>query len=249
MAIILAAGEGKRMRSDRPKVLHEAAGRPLLAWVGEAARESGVDRIVAVIGNGADRVREAFAGEDWEFVVQKTRLGTADAVRCAAPRLEGFEGEVVVLAGDTPLLRGATLSTLREAHREAGAAVTVLTARLPDPTGYGRILRDGAGAFVGIVEHKDATEEQRAVDEVNSSVYCFEAADLRSALGRIRNDNAQGEYYLTDAVAILRGDGRPVAAVSAATPEEILGVNDRDQLAEVDRILRAGRATRDGGAP
>ena len=239
VAIILAAGEGKRMASDRPKVLHEAAGASLLAWVGRAARESGVDRIIAVIGNGAELVREQFADEDWAFVVQEQRRGTADAVRCAIPFLDGFEGEVLVLAGDTPVLKGETLATLRRAHREAAAAVTVLTARLPDPTGYGRILRDRSGAFTGIVEHRDATEEERAVDEVNSSVYCFEAGDLRSALGRIGNDNVQGEYYLTDAVAILRSDGRPVAAVSAATPEEILGVNDREQLAAVERILLA----------
>ncbi len=236
------------MKSDLPKVLHEAAGKSLLAWVGEAARESGVDRIVTVIGNGADRVRDAFQGESWDFVVQEKRRGTADAVRCAMPVLEGFDGEIVVLAGDTPLLKGSTLATLRSEHRAAGAAVTVLTARLPDPTGYGRIVRDSAGDFLGIVEHKDATEEQRAVDEVNSSVYCFESDDLRSALGRIRNDNVQGEYYLTDAVEILRGDGRPVAAISAATPEEILGVNDRDQLAEVERLL-IGEDAGGGEAP
>jgi bifunctional UDP-N-acetylglucosamine pyrophosphorylase/glucosamine-1-phosphate N-acetyltransferase len=247
MAIILAAGEGKRMRSDRPKVLHEAAGEPLLAYVGRAARQSGADRIVTVIGRGADRIRERFADEAWDFVVQEERRGTADAVRSAAHLLRDFDGEVVILAGDTPLLRGETLTELRRTHRERGASVTVLTARLEDPTGYGRILRDGEGEFVGIVEHKDATEEQRAIDEVNSSVYCFDAPDLLAVLDRITNDNAQGEYYLTDAVRLLKDGGKRVVAIRAASPHEILGVNDREQLREVERILAGEPSGDDGG--
>jgi bifunctional UDP-N-acetylglucosamine pyrophosphorylase/glucosamine-1-phosphate N-acetyltransferase len=244
MAIILAAGEGKRMKSAVPKVLHEVGGEPLLAHVGRAVRESGVDRVVVVIGNGADQVRREFDSEGWEFVVQEERLGTGDAVRRAKGQLEDFDGQVMVLAGDTPLLRGATLRTLREQHREEGAAVSVLTARIEDPTGYGRILRSNeARAFHAIVEDKDATDEQRAIDEVNSSVYCFDAAALRSVLWRIGNDNAQGEIYLTDAVEILRQDGKKIAAVPAATPEEILGVNTLDQLQEIRDILN-GRSTR-----
>jgi len=252
IAVVLAAGEGKRMKSDLPKVLHRAGGEPLLGHVGRAARESGVDRIVVVIGNGADAVRAAFADRGWDFVEQPERRGTADAVARAAPLLEGFDGDVLVLAGDVPLLKGATLATLRRRREQADAAVSVLTASLPDATGYGRILRDGDGAFVGIVEEKDATPEQRRIREVNSSIYCFRAADLRSVLPRIGNANAQGEYYLTDAIGILRGDGRPVIAVAAAAPEEILGVNDRDQLREVDVLLdrrRAGSgATSRGGS-
>ncbi len=242
MAIILAAGEGKRMRSSLPKVLHEVAGEPLLAHVGRAARASGVDRIVAVVGKGADRVAAAFAGEGWEFVEQTERLGTADAVRRAGAQLADFSGDVLVLAGDTPLLRGETLAELRRRHHASGAVVTVLTAVLPNPHGYGRVLRDANGEFVGIVEEKDATEQQRAVREVNSSVYCFEAAALRSALSKIGKENAQGEYYLTDAVGILRSEGHRVLAVPAATPEEILGVNTVEQLAEIREILarRAG---------
>lgn len=243
MAIVLAAGEGKRMKSDLPKVLHEAAGEPLLAHVGRAARESGVDRIVVVIGKGADLVRERFTAQGWEFVEQPDRNGTADAVRRAEKQLAGFEGHVLVLAGDVPLLRGETLRTLRERHAAEGAAVSVLTAHLPDATGYGRILRTESGEFRGIVEHKDATEAERAIDEVNSSIYCFDAVALRAALPLIRNDNVQGEYYLTDAVAILREAGRRVVAVAAAAPEEILGVNDRDQLRDVEALLEA----RDGG--
>ncbi len=238
MAIVLAAGEGKRMKSDLPKVLHEAGGVPLVQHVVNAARRSGVDRVVVVIGKGADAVRARFQEEGWEFVEQTERLGTADAVKRAVPALQDFEGDVLVLAGDVPLLRGETLATLRDRHRESQAAVTVLTAKLPDATGYGRIVRSpDSGVFLGIVEHKDATEAQREIDEVNSSIYCFEAAALRDVLPRIGNDNAQGEFYLTDAVALLRDAGRRVLAVAAAAPEEILGVNDRDQLAEVDRLL------------
>jgi bifunctional N-acetylglucosamine-1-phosphate-uridyltransferase/glucosamine-1-phosphate-acetyltransferase GlmU-like protein len=182
-------------------------------------------------------VRAAFEGSGFEFVEQTERLGTGDAVKRARRQIESFDGDVLVLAGDVPLLRAATIRRLRDVHREEAAAVTVLTARLEDPAGYGRIVRSPAGEFLGIVEHKDATPEQRAVDEVNSSIYCFESAALRSVLDRFRRDNAQGEEYLTDAVALLRGDGRKVAAVAAAGPEEILGVNTPEQLAEIERIL------------
>jgi bifunctional UDP-N-acetylglucosamine pyrophosphorylase/glucosamine-1-phosphate N-acetyltransferase len=248
IAIVLAAGEGKRMNSDLPKVLHRAAGEPLLAHVGRAARESGAGRIVVVVGKGAERVRAAFAGAGWDFVEQPERLGTADAVKRAVPLVAGFAGDVLVLAGDVPLLKGSTLATLREQRRRADAAVSVLTASLPDPTGYGRIVRDAAGEFVAIVEDKDATDAQRRIREVNSSIYCFRAADLLAALPRIGNANVQGEYYLTDAIAILRGDGRRVIAVEAAAPEEILGVNDPAQLRQVDELL-ARRRPRSGAAP
>lgn len=242
MAIILAAGEGKRMKSDLPKVLHEAAGEPLLAHVGRAARQAGFDRIVAVVGKRSDLVRERFASEGWEFVEQTERLGTGDAVRRARSQIEGHAGNVVVLAGDAPCLKPETIDELCRARREAGAAVAVLTAHLDDPGGYGRIVRDGAGTFLGIVEDKDASPEQRRVGEVNSSVYCFDARDLASALDALRNDNSQGEYYLTDTVSILRERGRPAIAVLAAAPEEILGVNTPDQLAEVSAILERRRA-------
>lgn len=244
MAVVLAAGEGKRMKSDLPKVLHRAAGKALLARVVDAAREAGVDRIVVVVGSGAERVRAEFAGEGWEFVEQPVRLGTGDAVKRARAQIRRHAGEVLVLAGDVPLLKGSTLRALRDRHRAERAAATVLTAHLPDPAGYGRIVRAGDGEFLAIVEHKDADDGERAVDEVNSSIYCFEADDLLSVLDRFRRDNSQGEEYLTDAIAILRGDGKKVAAVAAASPEEILGVNTPDQLREVEEILaqRAGRS-------
>lgn len=242
IAVILAAGEGKRMKSDLPKVLHPAAGEPLLAHVGRAARESGVTRIVVVVGKGSDRVREAFADAGWEFVEQPERRGTADAVKRATLHLEGFDGDVLVLAGDVPLLKGSTLSVLRAERRRADAAVSVLTASLPDPKGYGRIVRDASGTFTGIVEEKDATEEQRRIREVNSSLYCFRAADLLFALPLIRDGNAAREFYLTDAIGILRDAGRTVVAVEAAAPDEILGVNDPEQLRHVDGILSRRRA-------
>ena len=245
LAIVLAAGEGKRMNSDLPKVLHEVGGAPLLAHVGSAAREAGVDRTVVVVGKGADLVRTRFGDRGWEFVEQTERLGTGDAVRRAKAQLEGFDGDVLVLAGDIPLIRAETLRTLRERHREAAAAVTVLTARIPDPKGYGRIVRSPGGDFLAIVEDKDATEGERRVNEVNSSVYCFDAAELSSVLWRIGRDNVPGEVYLTDAIALLRGDGKTVQAVAAASPEEILGVNTVDQLREIEEIL-ARRSMVDG---
>lgn len=237
MAIILAAGEGKRMKSDLPKVLHEAGGRALLEHVAATARECGFERLVVVIGKRADLVRERYADEGWEFVEQTERLGTGDAVRRARREIDEFRGDVVVLAGDAPLLKAETLSRLRKEHSASGAAVTVLTANLPNPHGYGRIVRDAANAFLGIVEEKDASPAERAITEVNSSVYCFDARDLGTALDALTNDNAQGEYYLTDAVSILRGRGRKVSAVLAAAPEEILGVNTPDQLAEIHEIF------------
>jgi bifunctional UDP-N-acetylglucosamine pyrophosphorylase/glucosamine-1-phosphate N-acetyltransferase len=188
MALILAAGEGKRMKSDLPKVLHEALGEPLLAHVARAAKECGLERVVVVVGSGSERVRARFTGQDWEFVEQPQRLGTGDAVRRARSLIDLAGGDVVVLAGDAPLIRGRTLATLRDRHRGANASATVLTAELPDPKGYGRILRDEKGTFTGIVEEKDATAEQRAVREVNSSVYCFAAKDLGPALDEITND-------------------------------------------------------------
>jgi bifunctional UDP-N-acetylglucosamine pyrophosphorylase/glucosamine-1-phosphate N-acetyltransferase len=241
-AIILAAGEGKRMKSDLPKVLHEAAGEPLLAHVGRTARECGFDRIVVVVGNRSDLVRARFANEGWEFVEQAVRLGTGDAVRRARAQIERARGDVVVLAGDAPCLKPETLGKLCAERRAENAAVAILSAHLDDPAGYGRILRDSAGAFVGIVEDKDATAAQRAVTEVNSSVYCFEASDLGPSLDALTNDNAQGEYYLTDVVGILRARGRRAIAVLAAAPEEILGVNTPDQLAQVSAILERRRA-------
>ncbi len=246
--VVLAAGEGTRMRSATPKVLHRIAGRTLLGHVVAAAAELAPEHVVVVVGHGREAVGDhltehlagpcAAVGADLRAVVQDEQHGTGHATRLALAALPGLTGTVVVVAGDTPLLTGATLAELVAAHHAAEAAATVLSAVLPDPTGYGRVLRTADGTVAGIVEHKDADDLQRAVHEVNSGMYAFAAGPLRTALDRLTRDNVQGEEYLTDVLAILRADGQPVAAVSAATAEEVLGVNDRVQLATAGRLLR-----------
>jgi bifunctional UDP-N-acetylglucosamine pyrophosphorylase / glucosamine-1-phosphate N-acetyltransferase len=239
-AVVLAAGRGTRLRSDTPKVLHRAAGRTLLRWVLEAIRPLDLDRVVVVVGHGGDLVAAEAAAADLpglSTVVQAEQRGTGHAVRCALgdDALDGVD-EVLVLAGDVPALPTASVEALLE--QRAGHAAAVLTTRLPDPTGYGRVVRDVAtGVVAAIVEHADADAATRAVDEVNTGTYVFDAAALREALGRLAADNAQGEEYLTDVVADLVAGGRGVRAVEVG-PEEVLGVNDRSQLAEVEAVLR-----------
>ncbi len=238
-AIILAAGKGTRMNSDLPKVLHPVCGRPMLAYVFDAARAAGCDRLLAVVGHQADRVEQAFAadGDDVQWVLQEPQLGTGHAVMVCEDHLAGLDGPVIVLAGDGPLIRAETLGQLLATHAETSAACTLATSILPDPGRYGRILRDDAGELAGIVEYLDADEAQRAVREVNVSIYCFDADALRGALGRLTNDNAKGEYYLTDALELLRADGRRLAAVPAVPPEDVLSINTPDELARVDAIM------------
>jgi bifunctional UDP-N-acetylglucosamine pyrophosphorylase/glucosamine-1-phosphate N-acetyltransferase len=231
--VVLAAGEGKRMRSRQPKVLHPLCGRPLIAYPLRLAR-SLTDRVVLVVGPDADGVRAA-AGEGVTCVEQRERLGTGHAVLQAKPRCGS--GTIVVLAADMPLLRVETIERLVAHHRDAAAAATVLTAIVDAPGGYGRVLRQG-GRLARIVEERDATDDQKRVNEINTSVYCFEAARLWSALGEVRPDNDQGEYYLTDVVALLARAGSRVEAVAVADPVEAMGVNDRRQLATVAAIQR-----------
>lgn len=239
-AVLMAAGKGTRMNSDLPKVLHPVAGRPMLAWVADACFAAGVERCVVVVGYGADRVRAAMAHEPrCVFVEQTEQLGTAHAVEQARPAFENVgDTEVFVLAGDGPLIRPDTLRRLRQVHRDAGAAATLATARLDNPDGYGRVLRDADGGFDRIVEQKDATDDQRAVNEVNPSYYCFGREALFDALTRVNNDNAQGEYYITDVPAVLKRDGRTVAVVDAVPAEDVLSVNTPEQLAAVEAVLR-----------
>lgn len=239
-AIILAAGKGTRMKSDLPKVLHEVCGRPMLAWVIDACTQADAGRLLLVVGHRAERVREAFADLDGraDFVLQSPQLGTGHAVMICREHLEGLEGPVLVLAGDGPLIRGQTLRQLLATHRSEQAACTLATSILDDPAKYGRILRDADGRLAGIVEYLDATAEQRAIREVNVSVYCFDAAALRDVLPRLTNHNAKGEYYLTDVLALLRQDGRKLAAVAAVPPEDVLSINTLDELRLVDDILR-----------
>ena len=236
VAIVLAAGEGTRMRSALPKVAHEVLGVPLVRWVVDAVRGAGIERIVTVVGHGGDAVSPLVP--DTETVVQHAQLGTGDAVRSAAGALGGFDGPVVVVAGDVPLVRSATLAGLLDSWSTAGAACTVLTAHIPDPTGYGRIVRDPDGSVTGIVEQKDLDAGQSAIAECNVGIYCFDARSLFDALAHITPANAQGEYYLTDVVALLHEQGHRVTAIALEDVDESHGVNTRVQLAAVGRILQ-----------
>ena len=236
-AILLGAGVGKRMQSDLAKVLHPVLGRPLLDHVIDAVRAAGVDRIVVVVGHQAERVRAAMAGRGVEFVLQAPQLGTGHAVQQAEPLLAGHGGDLLVVCGDTPALRPATLEELYETHLGTGASATVLTAELDDPTGYGRVLRAPDDRVLRIVEHKDATPAERRVREINSGMFAFHARDLFEALGEVRPDNAQAEYYLTDTLQILRSKGRRISAHRCRDPREVLGVNTPEQLEEVERFM------------
>jgi bifunctional UDP-N-acetylglucosamine pyrophosphorylase/glucosamine-1-phosphate N-acetyltransferase len=236
--IILAAGLGKRMRSQLPKVLHTLAGRPLLAHVIDAARALDASRIVVVYGYGGEQVREAVSGPDLAFVRQEPQLGTAHAVQQAVPEL-GQAPVTLVLYGDVPLVKIDTLRRLVAACRES---VAVLTAELDDPGGYGRILRDASGVMRGIVEEKDANDAERRVREVNTGLMAIPTARLEGWLARISNDNAQREYYLPDIVKVALADGVAVQGVSVAAAWEILGVNSRAQLAQLERIYQRERA-------
>ncbi|WP_019629258.1 bifunctional UDP-N-acetylglucosamine diphosphorylase/glucosamine-1-phosphate N-acetyltransferase GlmU [Actinomadura atramentaria] len=237
--IVLAAGEGTRMKSRTSKVLHELGGRSMLGHVVAAARELDPARLVVVVGHRREQVVEHLGAHapEAEPVVQETQGGTGHAVRVALERVGELTGTVVVTNGDHPLLRGATLAELVRVHESEGNAATVLTTPMPDPTGYGRVLRDSGGAVTEIVEHKDATDEQRAVTEINVGMYAFDAARLAGALKRLTTDNAGGEEYLTDVVGILRGDGLRVGAFLVEDWVETQGVNDRVQLAEARRRL------------
>jgi bifunctional UDP-N-acetylglucosamine pyrophosphorylase/glucosamine-1-phosphate N-acetyltransferase len=241
--IVLAAGEGTRMKSKLPKVLHELNGRSMLGHVLAAARELDPQHTVVVVGHAREQVRshlEEIAPRA-ATAVQEEQNGTGHAVRMAIEDLaaKGVElsGTVVLTCGDTPLLRGSTLAELVAAHEEEGNAVTVLSARVPDPHGYGRIVRDSDGDFTGIVEHADAAPEQHAIDEINSGMYAFDGALLSEVVQRLSTDNAKGEEYVTDAVALLRGDGHRVGAWAAGDWHEVQGVNNRVQLSEARRVL------------
>ena len=237
--VILAAGEGTRMKSATPKVLHTLCGRSMLGHVVAAAQALDPQYLVVVVGHGREQVTAHLAeiAPDAVAVVQEQQNGTGHAVRVALEALPALDGSVVVAPGDAPLLTTELFTTLLDQHARQSAAATVLTARLPDPTGYGRVLRD-AGGVTAIVEQKDATPAQLEVDEINTSVFVFDARPLRDALGRLTTDNAQGEEYLTDVVAMFVTDGRAVTAVEAADWRETAGVNDRLQLAAARATFR-----------
>lgn len=239
LGIILAAGKSTRMKSALPKVLHEVCGRPMIERVLDAARAAGVSRIVAVVGHRADLV-QAQLGKypDVEFALQSEQKGTGHAVMMCRDALASHNGPVLVLAGDTPLLRAESLAALLKAQTDSAAAAVIGTAETEANHGLGRIVRTADGEFDRIVEERDATPEQRAIREINTGCYAFDAQGLLSALDRIRPDNNQAEYYLTDCPLVLKRDGRRVVAARVFDVAEAMGVNTRAQLADVTRTIQ-----------
>jgi len=239
--VVLAAGKGTRMKSRLPKVLHEAAGLPLIEYVLRAGDALNPTSTTVVVGHGSDRVTAALAKRlGLRFALQEPQLGTGHALMQAEAQLRTSSGTVVLLYGDVPLLRAATLRALVDAHRARQAAATVITARVPDPHGYGRIVRAN-GRIVAIVEERDATEAERAIEEINSGIYAFDLGPLFRSLASLRAANAQGEYYLTDLVRAYADGGLRVETVTLDDPREITGVNSRKELAEVTAILNQSR--------
>jgi bifunctional UDP-N-acetylglucosamine pyrophosphorylase / glucosamine-1-phosphate N-acetyltransferase len=238
VAIVMAAGKGTRMKSDLPKVLVQVAGRPMIEYVLDALYESGVRRIVVVVGYRADLVQQALAGRAGvEFVEQSPQLGTGHAVMVCRPALRDYDGPILILTGDSPLVQPATLKAMFAEFDRAHPACLMGTAMKENPAGLGRVVRDGQGNFQAIVEEKDATPEQRAVREVNMSYYLFNGRELWHALDRVQNDNAQGEYYITDCPGILKAEGKDVRALCVLAPCETLSVNTADELGEVEKEL------------
>lgn len=236
-AVVLAAGMGTRMRSGLVKVLHPLCGRPMLEHAVRAAQEAGASRVVVVVGPQAGRI-QAELGNSVEYVRQTEPRGTGDAVLQTEPVLGHHPGPILITYGDTPLWTPESFRALIAAHRR-GAAATLLTVDLPDPSGYGRVVRERPGGRVlRIVEQKDASPDEARIREINTGTYCFESKALFTALHQVRPENQQNELYLTDAIGILAGTGRDVQALPAADPAEALGVNDRVQLAEAEQILR-----------
>ncbi len=235
-AVVLAAGQGKRMCSELPKVLHHAVGVPLVCHVLDAVRGAGITEVVVVIGQGAELVKETL-GPEYGYAFQEKRLGTGDAVRQAMPYLTPECKEVLVLCGDTPLLKAETLVELIQKRRETGAAAAVLSGVLEEPTGYGRVLRDSNNMVEAIVEQSDATAEQELIREINTGSYIFAREALEETIYRLQPDNKQGEYYLTDCIHLIKEKDKPVTALIAPV-EETAGINTRSQLAAAEKILR-----------
>lgn len=238
-AVILAAGKSTRMKSELPKVLHPILGRPMIDYVLDAARSAGCEKIVVIVGHKAEEVKAALSHHpDVEFALQADQKGTGHAVMMSADNLAEHDGPVLVLAGDTPLLKGSSLSRLLEVQQQQNAACVVGTAITEANEGLGRIVRDTNGSFLRIVEQKDATPEEAAILEINTGCFAFDGRQLFKALNQVRPNNNQAEYYLTDCAEILLKDGETVLAETAFTIQEALGVNTQDQLAEVADILQ-----------
>lgn len=237
MAIVLAAGQGKRMKSKLYKVLHPVGGKPMVGHVLDTVKEAASERTVVVVGHGSEMVK-SYLGETAEFVLQEQQLGTGHAVQQAEKLLGSEDGETIVICGDTPLVQASTLRAMLELHENSGAAATIMSALFENPAGYGRIIRGKDGTVQRIVEHKDCTPEEAKVQEINTGTYCFDNRKLFAALSKVTNQNAQGEYYLTDVIGLLKEAGEIVQGYCTEDTAEAIGVNDRVALAEAERFMR-----------
>ncbi len=235
-AVILAAGKGTRMESDLPKVLHRVNGETMVHYTIKAAKDAGATEVIVIVGYQGQLVKHEVV-DVVQFAEQHEQLGTGHAVMCARDKI-GTNGDVVVLCGDTPLIRPETIKKLYEKHKRESNGVTILSAMIDDPTGYGRIVRDEDGNFLRITEHKDCTENELKIKEINSGMYVFNAEALSFSLDKITNNNSQGEYYLTDTVAVIKSTGLKAGVVVVDDTTEILGVNTKAQLAEAERIMQ-----------
>ncbi len=248
--VLLAAGEGKRMESDTPKVLHHLRGESLIRLVVDSAKTVNPEKIVVVVGHGAKMVKEELKSEkSLSFVLQKEQLGTAHAVKQAGPELKSFCGSVFILCGDVPLTKPATLAKMLKAHIEGNASITLLSVDMDEPAGYGRIIRDSSGNVLQNIEDKDANNEQKKIKEINGGIYVFDSEFLFGLLGEVSRDNAQGEEYLPDLIGIAVSAGRKVLALKLDDPLEIHGVNRPEDLKKLENILKIleekkGRACR-----
>lgn len=240
-AVILAAGKGTRMKSDLPKVFHEILGEPMLSYVIQTVQKLKPQKVLVVVGHQRELITDYY--KDWpvEFVVQAEQLGTGHAVQQAEQALRGFDGNVLVLAGDVPLLKAETLTKLIAWHNQYEAAATDLTAELPDAGNYGRIVRSTKGELLKIVEKKDATPEELKIKEFNTGTFCFDAKALFAALKEVKAENAQKEYYLTDTIEIIRQKGLPVLAYKTNDASETLGINTKEELVAIEKILLANK--------
>jgi bifunctional UDP-N-acetylglucosamine pyrophosphorylase/glucosamine-1-phosphate N-acetyltransferase len=235
--IVLAAGLGKRMKSNLAKVLHKICNKPMIEYVLDTLSFFLSSKIIVVVGHQAEKVIKLLKDRKVEIVVQQEQLGTGHAVAQTSKLLADFEGDILVLCGDTPLLKSNTLQRLIHIHQQSKATITILTATLPDPTGYGRIITDSSGRVCEIIEDKDANQLQKSINLVNTGTYCFKSKKLFPALKKVTNDNKQGEFYLTDVVGILKSEGEKIVAIEAHDPIEVMGINTQDDLKRAEEII------------